>query len=74
VISSTRVALSVASVWGRMTVQRKWREWLTTSLIDYSVNNDRYVSMAQVQCEQRIPEYRLAQDARIATDKHCSRR
>ena len=63
------IALAVTSVWGRMTVQRKWREWLTTNLIDYWIDNDRYARLAQVQGDQNmIPEYRMAEDVRIATD------
>ena len=63
------IALAVTSVWGRMTVQRKWREWLTNNLIDYWVDNDRYASLAMVPGDQKIiPEYRIAEDVRIATD------
>jgi ABC-type uncharacterized transport system fused permease/ATPase subunit len=32
-LAGLSIALAVASVWGRMTMQRKWREWLTTHLI-----------------------------------------
>ena len=67
-LCAASIALAVASVWGRMTVQRKWREWLTTHLIDYWFENDRYVHLAEVEGEQKIPEYRIAEDARIATD------
>jgi vitamin B12/bleomycin/antimicrobial peptide transport system ATP-binding/permease protein len=63
------VALAVTSVWGRMTMQRKWREWLTKDLIDYWIDNDRYARLALVQSDQKIiPEYRIAEDVRIATD------
>lgn len=62
------IALAVASVWGRMTVQRKWREWLTAHLIAYWAENDRHMRLAQLPGEQQIPEYRIAEDARIATD------
>jgi len=63
------IALAAMSVWGRMTMQRKWREWLTNSLIDYWVDNDRYSRLALVQGDQKIiPEYRIAEDVRIATD------
>lgn len=62
------VALAVTSVWGRMTVQRRWREWLTGKVIDYWVEDDRYARLASVQGEQQIPEYRIAEDVRIATD------
>ena len=63
------VTLAVTSVWGRMRVQRKWREWLTKHLIDYWVDNDRYAALALIQEDQKIiPEYRIAEDVRIATD------
>ena len=62
------VTLAVASVWGRMTVQRNWREWLSTKVIEYWVENDRYARLAAVQSEQQIPEYRITEDVRIATD------
>lgn len=67
-LCGTSIALAVASVWGRMTMQRKWREWLTNHLICYWTEDDRYARLAQVQAEQQIPEYRIAEDARIATD------
>jgi vitamin B12/bleomycin/antimicrobial peptide transport system ATP-binding/permease protein len=68
-LCSASVALGVTSVWGRMTVQRKWREWLTNHLVDYWVDNDRYARLALVQGDQKIiPEYRIAEDVRIATD------
>jgi vitamin B12/bleomycin/antimicrobial peptide transport system ATP-binding/permease protein len=63
------IALAVTSVWGRMTMQRMWRRWLTTHVIDYWVDNERYFRLAQVQGDQEmIPEYRIAEDVRIATD------
>ncbi|MGY3534489.1 SbmA/BacA-like family transporter [Bradyrhizobium sp. USDA 4452] len=63
------VALAATSVWGRMTMQRKWREWLTSNVIDYWIDNDRYAGLAEVQGDQKIiPEYRIAEDVRIATD------
>ncbi len=67
-LSAASVVLAVTSVWGRMTVQRKWREWLTTHLIDYWAGEERYARLAEVGGEQKIPEYRIAEDARIATD------
>ena len=62
------VALAIASVWGRMTVQRNWREWLSKKVIDYWMDDDRYARLAAVQSEQQIPEYRITEDVRIATD------
>jgi len=62
------IALAISSVWGRMTVQRKWREWLTTHLIAYWIDKDRYARLARIEGNRQIPEYRIAEDARIATD------
>lgn len=62
------VVLAIVSVWGRMTMQRNWRQWLSAEVIDYWVENDRYARLATVQGDQKIPEYRIAEDIRIATD------
>lgn len=63
------IALAVTSVWGRMTMQRMWRRWLTIHVIDYWIDKQRYFRLAQVQGDQEmIPEYRITEDVRIATD------
>jgi ABC-type uncharacterized transport system fused permease/ATPase subunit len=62
------VTLAVISVWGRMTMQRNWRQWLCAKVIDYWVADDRYARLARVQGDLQIPEYRIAEDIRIATD------
>ena len=67
-LCAASVALAVASVWGRMAMQRNWRQWLTAKVIDYWVENERYAGLATVQGDQKIPEYRIAEDIRIATD------
>jgi putative ATP-binding cassette transporter len=62
------IALAVVSVWGRMTMQRKWREWLTTHLITFWLTKDRYRRLKFVSGEYQNAEYRISFDARIATD------
>ncbi|GLH86282.1 ABC transporter [Bradyrhizobium sp. SSBR45R] len=62
------VVLAIVSVWGRMAMQRNWRQWLSAKVIDYWVENDRYARLATVQGDQKIPEYRIAEDIRLATD------
>ena len=51
------IALAVTSVWGRMAMQRMWRKWLTTKVIDYWVDNGRYARLAQAgrSNDPRIP-------------------
>ena len=62
------VALAVVSVWGRMTMQRKWREWLSHHLYEYWLQNDRHRRLQFMAGEHQNPEYRIAEDARLATD------
>ncbi len=51
-----------------MTVQRSWRNWLTKHVIDYWTGERRYARLVKAQGEHQIPEYRIAEDVRIATD------
>jgi len=67
-LAASSLALAVFSVWGRMTLQRKWREWLSNRLYDYWLENDRYVRLRFMPGENQAPEYRIAEDARVATD------
>jgi putative ATP-binding cassette transporter len=62
------VGLNVASVWGRLTTQRTWRAWLSNRLIDRWLENGRYYQLNLVSGEHQNPEYRIAEDARVATE------
>jgi putative ATP-binding cassette transporter len=65
-LACASIALAVASVWGRMTTQRKWREWLTKHLLVSWLNGYRHLKF--VTGEYQNAEYRISYDARIATD------
>ena len=67
-LACSSIALSVASVWGRMTTQRKWREWLTKHLLALWLGGDRYRRLKFVTGEYENAEYRISYDARVATD------
>src|SRR5262245_30767958 len=67
-LAAASLMLALLSVWGRMTAQRGWREWLTKHLIDYWLGNDRYRRLRLIPGEAEYPEYRIADDARVATD------
>jgi vitamin B12/bleomycin/antimicrobial peptide transport system ATP-binding/permease protein len=67
-LAASSITLSIISVWGRMMAQRKWRAWLTTSVIDYWLAGDHYRRLDQVGGEHQNPEFRIAEDSRIATD------
>jgi putative ATP-binding cassette transporter len=62
------VAFNVASVWGRLTTQRAWRAWLTDHQIDRWLKNGRYYQLNLVRGEHQNPEFRIADDTRIATE------
>lgn len=62
------VALNVASVWGRLTTQRAWRDWLSGHLIDRWLKNGRYYQLNLIGGEHQNPEFRIADDTRIATE------
>ena len=50
-----------------MTMQRSWREWLSNHLYDYW-EKGHYRQLRFMSGEHQNPEYRIAEDARVATD------
>lgn len=67
-LAASSIALAVFSVWGRMTMQRRWRAQLTTRLYDDWLADDRYRKLRFIPGEHQTPEFRIAEDARVATD------
>ena len=62
------VLLGVAQVFTRMAIQRRWRAWLTNSVVSRWLTNGRYYQLNLVSGDHQNPEYRIAEDLRIATD------
>jgi putative ATP-binding cassette transporter len=67
-LAAASLTLAITSVWGRMTMQRTWREWLSNHLYDYWLGNGHYRRLQFMSGEHQTPEYRIAEDARVATD------
>lgn len=67
-LAGASLFLAILSVWSRMTMQRTWREWLSNHLYDYWLQNDRYVRLRFMAGDHQMPEYRIAEDAKVATD------
>ncbi|MCD6073361.1 MAG: transporter ATP-binding protein [Rhodospirillales bacterium] len=59
---------NVANVYVKMTIQRRWRAWLTNLIIDRWLTHGRYYQLNLVGGDHDNPEYRIAQDLRTATD------
>ena len=62
------VLFGVAQVYARMGIQRRWRAWLTNSVLNRWLANGRYYQLNLVGGDHKNPEYRIAEDLRIATD------
>jgi len=67
-LGASSLTLAILSVWGRMTMQRTWRAWLSNHLYDYWLEKDHYRRLQFMSGEHQNPEYRIAEDARVATD------
>ncbi len=66
-LAAASIALVVFSVWARMTLQRSWREWLSNRLYSDWLA-DAGPGRGAIEGHHEAPEYRIAEDARIATD------
>ncbi|WP_291855799.1 ABC transporter ATP-binding protein/permease [Bradyrhizobium sp.] len=62
------VMLGVAQVFARMGIQRRWRAWLTNSVVSRWLSSGRYYQLNLVGGDHQNPEYRIAEDLRISTD------
>jgi vitamin B12/bleomycin/antimicrobial peptide transport system ATP-binding/permease protein len=62
------VVFSVSLVYARMTAQRRWRAWLNKHLTDRWLAKGRYYQLNLVEGDHKNPEYRIADDIRVATE------
>jgi putative ATP-binding cassette transporter len=65
-IGSITVAILV--VYARMLLQRRWRLWMSDHLIDGWLAKGRYYQLNMIEGEHKNPEYRIAEDTRVATE------
>jgi putative ATP-binding cassette transporter len=67
-LAISSVLLGVIQVYARMGIQRRWRKWLTESVVSRWLTNGRYYQLNLVQGDHQNPEYRIAEDLRVATE------
>ena len=67
-LAAATVGLAVIAVYGRMTMQRQWRAWLVKHLIGRWLAKGHYYQLNLVRGESLVPEGRMTDDARIASD------
>ncbi len=62
------VSVVAAQVYARMSMQRRWRAWLNDSLLDRWLAGGRYYQLNLLKGDHANPEYRIADDIRVATE------
>ncbi len=67
-LAGMSIGVAVLTVWARMATQRKWRAWLTRLLMDRWLANRNFQQLTFAEGEDRNPEFRIAEDVRVATD------
>lgn len=74
-LAAVSILLAAASVWGRMTAQRGWREAMTRHVLDRWLEKERFYRLNHLGNGNNHavkgsenPEYRIAVDIRVATD------
>ncbi len=67
-LAAVQRRLGVIQVYARMTMQRRWRAWLNDALVDRWLTNGRYYQLNLVGGDHENPEYRIADDVRVATE------
>ena len=68
ILAGSSILVAILSVWARMTTQRKWRAWLTRLLLDRWLVDKRFHQLHFPPSEDENPEFRIAEDARVATE------
>jgi putative ATP-binding cassette transporter len=62
------VAMGCANTFSKMTLQREWRSWLNSHLLDKWLKNGRYYQLNLMKGDHSTPEYRIADDLRLSVD------
>ena len=62
------VAMACGNTFSRMTLQREWRSWLNSHVLDQWLKNGRYYQLNLMKGDHSTPEYRVADDLRSSVD------
>ena len=67
-LAAATVTFGVVNVYVRMSLQRRWRTWLTDNVLTRWLSGGHYYQLNLISGDHTNPEYRIAEDLRIATD------
>src|SRR3981189_2130941 len=62
------VGVAAAATYARMTLQRRWRDWLNAHVLDQWLTSGRYYQLNLLPGDHLNPEYRVAEDLRLSVD------
>jgi putative ATP-binding cassette transporter len=67
-LTVANVSLAVAAIYTRMSTQQTWRRWLNARVLDRWITGGRYYQLTFISGDHANPEYRVADDLRVAVD------
>ena len=62
------VGAAAAATYAKMSLQRRWRDWLNAHVLDQWLTRGRYYQLNLVSGDHTNPEYRVAEDLRLSVD------
>jgi putative ATP-binding cassette transporter len=62
------VGVAAAATYAKLTLQRRWREWLNAHVLDQWLTSGRYYQLNLVPGDHSNPEHRVAEDLRLSVD------
>jgi vitamin B12/bleomycin/antimicrobial peptide transport system ATP-binding/permease protein len=62
------VGVAAAATYAKLTLQRRWRDWLNAHALDEWLTGGRYYQLNLVPGDHSNPEYRLAEDLRLSVE------
>ena len=62
------VGVAAAATYAKMTLQRRWRDWLNAHVLDQWLASGRYYQLNLVPGDHTNPEYRVAEDLRLSVE------
>jgi len=62
------VGVGVAATYAKMTLQRRWRDWLNAHVLDQWLSSGRYYQLNLVPGDHSNPEHRVAEDLRLSVE------
>jgi vitamin B12/bleomycin/antimicrobial peptide transport system ATP-binding/permease protein len=62
------VGVAAAATYAKLTLQRRWRDWLNAQVLDQWLSGGRYYLLNLVPGDHSNPEYRMADDLRLSVE------